>query len=135
MCGINGIVRKRTSLALSSDINKMNDLIIHRGPDDDGVYLSNDKVALGMRRLSIIDLTAGKQPISNGDKNKVIVFNGEVYNFKELQSDLINIGYQFKTNSDTEVVLALYELYGEKCVDYLNGMFAFAIYDQSTFYC
>ena len=130
MCGINGIVRKRTSFTLSSDIHKMNDLIIHRGPDDDGVYLSNDKVALGMRRLSIIDLTSGKQPISNEGKNKVIVFNGEIYNYKELQLDLINLGCKLKTNSDTEVVLTLYELYGEECVKYLNGMFAFAIYDQ-----
>jgi asparagine synthase (glutamine-hydrolysing) len=131
MCGINGIVRKKISLTLSSDIHKMNNLIIHRGPDDEGVYLSDDKVALGMRRLSIIDLTYGKQPIFNEDKSKVIVFNGEIYNYKDLQLKLISKGYKLKTNSDTEVVLALYELYGEECVEYLNGMFAFAIYDQS----
>jgi len=131
MCGINGIIRKKKSKSISEDIRKMNSLIVHRGPDDDGIYECCNRLALGMRRLSIIDLSSGKQPISNGDKNKVIVFNGEIYNYKELQSDLINLGYQFKTNSDTEVVLALYELFGEKCVEYLNGMFAFAIYDQS----
>jgi asparagine synthase (glutamine-hydrolysing) len=131
MCGINGIVRKQTSYTLSNDIHKMNNLIIHRGPDDEGVYLYNDKVALGMRRLSIIDLTYGKQPIFNEDKTKVIVFNGEIYNYKELQLKLINLGCKLKTNSDTEVVLVLYELYGEECVQYLNGMFSFAIYDQT----
>jgi asparagine synthase (glutamine-hydrolysing) len=130
MCGINGIIRKQKSSTLLSDIHKMNNSIIHRGPDDDGIFHSNEKVAIGMRRLSIIDLDFGKQPIYNDDKSKVIVFNGEIYNYKELQSDLINFGYQFNTNSDTEVVLALYEFYGEECVEYLNGMFAFAIYDH-----
>ncbi len=131
MCGINGIIRKQQSISLSDDIDRMNRSIIHRGPDDVGAYQNNGRVALGMRRLSIIDLSSGKQPILSENKDKVIVFNGEIYNYKSLQSELIFLGYKFKTSSDTEVVLALYEYYGEDCVQYLNGMFAFAIYDQS----
>jgi asparagine synthase (glutamine-hydrolysing) len=131
MCGINGIIRKNQSSTLKSDIEKMNNAIIHRGPDDFGIHLSHQKIALGMRRLSIIDIDFGNQPLYSKTREKVIVFNGEIYNFKELQSKLSLLGYNFSTNSDTEVILALYELYGESCVDHLNGMFAFAIYDQS----
>jgi len=131
MCGINGIVRESRSFSLKEDIIKMNNSIIHRGPDDEGVYLFEGRLALGMRRLSIIDLTTGKQPILNKKKDKIIVFNGEIYNYKILQSDLQNLGYQFTTSSDTEVILALYEFYGESCVKFLNGMFSFSIYDKS----
>jgi asparagine synthase (glutamine-hydrolysing) len=125
MCGITGFINPPN--VTSQQINKMNDCIAHRGPDDDGVFVKG-KIGLGQRRLSIIDLEGGKQPISNKDGSVWIVFNGEIYNYKELKSSLIN-KYKFKTNSDTEVILHLYEEKGEKCLHYLRGMFAFAIYD------
>lgn len=107
----------------------MNNIIYHRGPDDDGLYTHNDKVIFGMRRLSIIDVKHGKQPITNADGSLVIVFNGEIYNFRELRSELVNEGEVFKTFSDTEVVLRMYERKGESFISQLNGMFAFAIHD------
>jgi asparagine synthase (glutamine-hydrolysing) len=130
MCGINGFVLdKSTSVDENiSMINKMNSLITYRGPDSDGIY-TDAAVGLGMRRLAIIDLSTGKQPIFNEDGTMVIVFNGEIYNFKELRDDLIMKGHKFTTKSDTEVILHSYEEYGTKCLDKLNGMFAFAIYD------
>lgn len=106
----------------------MNDKIFHRGPDDDGVYI-HDNVGLGMRRLSIIDLTTGKQPIYNEDKSMIIVFNGEIYNYKSLKQDLSAKGHIFTTTSDTEVVIHCFEEYGNKSFKKLKGMFAFAIYD------
>jgi asparagine synthase (glutamine-hydrolysing) len=130
MCGINGFVLdKSTSVDENINrINKMNSLITYRGPDSDGIY-TDAAVGLGMRRLAIIDLSTGKQPIFNEDGTKVIVFNGEIYNFKELRDDLIMKGHKFTTKGDTEVILHSYEEYGTKCLDKLNGMFAFAIYD------
>lgn len=107
----------------------MNDCIIHRGPDDDGIYYS-EKIALAMRRLSIIDVAQGQQPIFNQDKTKAIVFNGEIYNFQQLRKDLEVDGNKFYTNSDTEIIIHLYEKYGIECVKYLRGMFAFAIWDE-----
>ena len=101
----------------------------HRGPDDEGIHVA-DGVGLGMRRLSIIDLAGGHQPIFNEDGSKVIVFNGEIYNYKELRRELIARGHQFRTQSDTEAVLHLYEDDAERCVDRLRGMFAFAIWDS-----
>jgi len=109
-------------------VSKMNALIKYRGPDDEGVY-ANEEVALGMRRLSIIDLSTGKQPIFNEDNSKVIVFNGEIYNFMELREDLVAKGHRFSTKGDTETILHAYEEYGTGCLEKLNGMFAFAIYD------
>jgi asparagine synthase (glutamine-hydrolysing) len=106
----------------------MNSFITYRGPDDEGTYADGD-TALGMRRLSVIDLSTGKQPIYNEDKTKVIVFNGEIYNFMQLREDLVNKGHVFKTRSDTETILHAYEEYGADCLYKLNGMFAFAIYD------
>lgn len=106
----------------------MNNLLIHRGPDNEGLF-SNSNITLGMRRLSIIDLNNGNQPLFNKDKNKCIVFNGEIYNYKELKSELINNGVEFSTNSDTEVILQSYIRLGENCLDKFRGMFAFAIYD------
>jgi asparagine synthase (glutamine-hydrolysing) len=126
MCGINGIFS--TENLDPALIHKMNDRIIHRGPDGEGVYVS-DKLLLGMRRLSIIDLSTGNQPIYDENNRFVIVFNGEIYNFSELRNKLIGKGHKFSTNSDTEVILHLYEDKGESCLDDLNGMFAFAIYD------
>ncbi len=101
----------------------------HRGPDDSGLFYK-DGVGLGQRRLSIIDLEGGHQPIFNEDKSKYIVYNGEIYNFLELRDLLIQKGHIFSTKSDTETILHAYEEWGEKCVDHLNGMFAFAIWDE-----
>lgn len=134
MCGINGIYSSIKDEQLFRIVSQMNDDIIHRGPDDDGVYeeLNNDySIAMGMRRLSIIDLNTGKQPIYNKDKTKVIVFNGEIYNYKKLKSQLLNLGTEFKTSSDTEVILKLYEEYGVDSFGMLDGMFAFSIYDKT----
>ena len=89
------------------------------------------KIGLAHRRLSIIDLDAGHQPLGNHDNTIQIVFNGEVYNFKELRSDLISKGYKFKTSSDTEVIVCAYEEYGDRCIELLRGMFAFAIWDSN----
>jgi asparagine synthase (glutamine-hydrolysing) len=104
-------------------------VIRHRGPDDQGVMLKPG-VALGMRRLSIIDLAGGHQPISNEDNTVTIVFNGEIYNYRELQKELQTRGHQFRTNSDTETIVHAYEEFGSSCVNHLRGMFAFAIWDH-----
>jgi asparagine synthase (glutamine-hydrolysing) len=128
MCGINGIIQLSDLIDLCDPINKMNDVIIHRGPDDDGIFYDNN-VAIGMRRLSIIDLTGGKQPIFNEKKDLVIVFNGEIYNYKDIKKNLTNKGVIFKTNSDTETILKGFEYYGIDIVKKLNGMFSFIIYD------
>ncbi len=124
MCGITGIY----GLEDKNIIRKMTDIISHRGPDDRGYY-NNENVSLGHRRLSIIDLSEkGKQPMTNEDGDIVIVYNGEIYNYKELREKLKN--HKFKSNTDTEVIIHLYEEYGEDCLGYLRGMFAFAIYDK-----
>jgi asparagine synthase (glutamine-hydrolysing) len=127
MCGINGIHSK--SLMNKKDlISKMNKKLIHRGPDQDGQFIS-DKIGLGIRRLSIIDLNTGNQPIFSEDKNLVIVFNGEIYNYKEIRESLLKENVVFKTNSDTEVILKSYEKFGSKCLSLFRGMFAFSIYN------
>ncbi len=128
MCGINGIVDPTNQMGGESSIQAMNAIISHRGPDDQGVY-SRESVHLGHRRLSIIDVKTGSQPMSDRQKSLWIVYNGEVYNFKELRRDLQERGYVFQTKSDTEVIIHAYEEYGEKCVEKLRGMFAFAIWD------
>ena len=128
MCGIAGIIGKKTE-AREKALADMVEVITHRGPDDDG-FFSDEKVVLGMRRLSIIDLAHGKQPISSEDNRFLIIFNGEIYNYKELRAELENSGHHFKTESDTEVVLRMYELYGGESLAKLRGMFAFAIYDK-----
>ncbi|MDQ3713334.1 MAG: asparagine synthetase B, partial [Acidobacteriota bacterium] len=107
----------------------MNEAIVHRGPDDDGFYV-RENIGLAMRRLSIIDVACGKQPIHNSDKTAWIVFNGEIYNFQSLRADLEKLGHKFYTNSDTEVILHLYDEYGLDCVLHLRGMFAFAIWNE-----
>src|SRR5438552_14758661 len=111
-------------------IRRMCEAIRHRGPDDEGAYVDRN-VGLGMRRLSIIDLAGGRQPIFNEDQSKVIVFNGEIYNYRELRRGLIAQGHGFATQGDTEVILHLYEEYGPECVQRLRGMFAFAIWDSA----
>lgn len=126
MCGFVGYVNKEKNK--QDNIKKMADLIAHRGPDSEGYYCDKD-VALGFRRLSIIDLKGGSQPIYNEDKTKIIVFNGEIYNYKELKKDLIEKGYEFQTKTDTEVILHGYEEYKEDILNKLRGMFAFVIYD------
>lgn len=128
MCGIVGIVNR--SGAVQRDVlEAMNRAIIHRGPDEDGFYV-NENVGLAMRRLSIIDLAGGRQPIHNADKTKWIVFNGEIYNYQELRKGLEERGHRFYTNSDTEAIIHLYDEYGKDCVQHLRGMFAFAIWDE-----
>jgi asparagine synthase (glutamine-hydrolysing) len=136
MCGINGILYKEPKNInnIKEALTTMNNLIFHRGPDDDGVFCEeNSSFSLGMamRRLSIIDLTSGKQPIYNEDKSIVIVFNGEIYNYRALKSKLEVEGIHFNTTSDTEVILKLYEKYGITSFKWLDGMFAFSIYDKS----
>lgn len=129
MCGIVGVLYKDPQKICSEEmIVRMRDLMFHRGPDDHGIYLDGN-LGLGHRRLSIIGIGTGYQPLSNEDSSIWIVFNGEVYNYKTLRKDLINRGHVFKSESDTEVILHLYEDMGEKCVSELNGMFAFAIWD------
>ena len=126
MCGINGIISKEKDK--DKLIKEMNKKIVHRGPDAEGIYV-DDNVALGQRRLSIIDLVGGNQPIYNKDKSILIVYNGEVYNYKELKEELTE--YEFQTNSDTEVILHGYEKWGKELPKKLRGMFAYAIYDKN----
>ena len=131
MCGINGFVQFNDKLKkneIEQIIKKMNRSIVNRGPDEEGTYI-NKNIGLGIRRLSIIDLKTGNQPIFNEDSSMVIVFNGELYNYKDLKNDLINKGHIFKTTTDTEVVLHAFEEYGEKSFNFIKGMYAFAIYD------
>ena len=129
MCGFVGYINKESDK--KDNIKKMADLITHRGPDSEGYY-TDETIALGFRRLSIIDLNNGSQPIYNEDKTKVIVFNGEIYNFKELRAALEEKGHVFSTNTDTEVLVHGYEEYSEGILDKLRGMFAFVIYDVNT---
>ena len=133
MCGISGKISFSSKNISTQEIETMNDAIKHRGPDDGGTYVSPDgKVGLGHRRLSIIDLSPlGHQPMRYLDRYE-IVFNGEIYNFQEKRSMLEKEGYAFQSHSDTEVILALYDKYQEKCLDHLRGMFAFAIYDEKN---
>lgn len=129
MCGITGYVNSRSRPADRAVLERMNIAIRHRGPDDDGFYVK-ENVGLAMRRLSIIDVAGGQQPIHNADRTKWLVFNGEIYNYQELRADLEKSGHTFYTRSDTEVVLHLYEQHGEGCLQFLRGMFAFAIWDE-----
>jgi asparagine synthase (glutamine-hydrolysing) len=130
MCGIVGTVSLKPNQFSPETLERMNAAIRHRGPDEDGFYVG-ENVGLAMRRLAIIDLKCGRQPIFNSDKTKAIVFNGEIYNFQELRTDLIKRGYKFQTNSDTETIIHLYDEFGADCVQHLRGMFAFAIWDET----
>ncbi len=135
MCGINGYFLLNNSLDfdpyqdLKSKLTLMNNIITHRGPDAEGIYIKKP-VGFGFRRLSILDLTAAaNQPMESNDGRIVMVFNGEIYNYIELRQELLSKGYVFKTESDTEVIINYYLEYGEKCVERFNGMWALAIYD------
>lgn len=132
MCGITGIYNYPTKQPIDTSLLiKMSRSIQHRGTDDEGIYIDQESgIGLGHRRLSIIDLSTGNQPMSNAAKNIWIVFNGEIYNFPELKRDLIKKGYEFRTASDTEVIIHMYEEFGDKAFAKLNGIFAFAIYDS-----
>ena len=138
MCGIAGILSFKASVEEHS-IRKMTDVLVHRSPDGEGIWRSeNGRVSLGHRRLTIIDLTDnGRQPMQYADGRYSITFNGEVYNYIELKQGLISKGYRFVSTSDTEVLLALYDLKKDKCLEELDGMFAFAIWDkqEQTLFC
>jgi asparagine synthase (glutamine-hydrolysing) len=130
MCGIAGIVSAAADDRIeASTIHRMCQSIVHRGPDDEGIFVK-DGTGLGMRRLSIIDLAGGHQPVFNEDRSVWVVFNGEIYNFPELRADLEKRGHRFYTHTDTEVIVHLYEDLGADCVKKLRGMFAFALYDE-----
>jgi len=131
MCGIVGISNSRAPHPIDAALlSRMNDLQYHRGPDGDGVFVDRG-IGLGHRRLSIIDLSGGAQPLFNEDHSVVVVYNGEIYNFKELSRDLINRGHQFRTHCDTEVIVHAWEEWGEACVERFRGMFAFALWDKN----
>ncbi|MFN0197526.1 MAG: asparagine synthase (glutamine-hydrolyzing), partial [Planctomycetaceae bacterium] len=138
MCGITGASWTERGAPLTRDVlDRMKSVLVHRGPDDEGDYFSKSQpetsqpgAALGFRRLSIIDLETGHQPLANEDQTVWIVFNGEIYNYRELRPDLERRGHIFRTHSDTETIVHLYEEYGTECLKYLRGMFAFAIWDD-----
>jgi len=130
MCGISGIISKYNKKNELEKIKEMNDLISHRGPDDEG-FFNTSSVSFGHRRLSILDLSNhGHQPMHYMDKY-VITYNGEIYNYIEIKKELLEEGYQFISDTDTEVILASYDKWGEECVNKFNGMWAFAIYDKN----
>src|SRR5579871_5793134 len=132
MCGIAGILEfGQNAHADGAILQRMCDVMAHRGPDDDGIF-TQGRVGLGMRRLSIVDLATGHQPIGNEDGSIVIVFNGEIYNHRALREQLIARGHRYRSQSDTETIVHLYEEYGRNCVQHLRGMFAFAIWDARS---
>jgi asparagine synthase (glutamine-hydrolysing) len=131
MCGINGIIYSNKSGCEvdSGVLTRMRDTLHHRGPDEAGIFVEKN-VGLGHRRLSIVDLKSGQQPMFNQGDSCVIVYNGEVYNHNDYRCALIEKGYEYKTHCDTETILHLYEEYGKDCVEKLRGMFAFAIWNK-----
>jgi len=128
VCGIVGVLRFDGRPVREGVLVGLREMLRHRGPDDEGLFLSGP-VGLGHRRLSIIDLAGGHQPMNRGPAH--IAYNGEIYNFLEKREELSRAGMQFATRSDTEVILALYERFQERCVEHLRGMFAFAIWDEA----
>src|SRR5262249_40574270 len=129
MCGIAGMFERSSGRPVTeAELRQMLALLRHRGPDEFGVLLDRE-VGLGSARLSIIDLAGGSQPISNEDESLWIVFNGEIFNYPELRTELESRNHQFRTRSDTEVILHLYEEYGPRCLERMNGQFAIAIWD------
>ena len=131
MCGISGIFNLNGEPVSPVLLRRMTDAIAHRGPDGEGFYI-NKSVGFGHRRLAIIDTSpAGHQPMITSDERFVLTYNGEIYNFQELRLRLESLGHQFRSKTDTEVVLHAYVEWGEECVKYFNGMFAFAIWDNT----
>ena len=131
MCGICGVFHSERAQRVNREsLVAMNQQIVHRGPDDDGFFIE-ENVGLAMRRLSIIDIQTGHQPLSNEDGSVWIVFNGEIYNHEDLRKGLQSQGHRYRSRSDTETIVHLYEEYGRECVEHLRGMFAFAIWDRS----
>src|SRR5690349_10473452 len=132
MCGINGIAFSSRSGQLVSRpvLEAMRDVITHRGPDEEGIFIDGN-VGLGHRRLSIVDVAAGHQPMTNEDGTLHITYNGEIYNHTDFRAELEAAGHIYQTRCDTETILHLYEEHGERCVERLRGMFAFAIWDQN----
>jgi asparagine synthase (glutamine-hydrolysing) len=131
MCGIVGIVDTRGKREIDRQLlNRMNESQHHRGPDEGGLHLEPG-VGLGHRRLSIIDLSSGQQPLFNEDNSVVVVYNGEIYNFPELMDELIKLGHRFRTHCDTEVIVHAWEQWGERCVERFRGMFAFGLWDRN----
>jgi asparagine synthase (glutamine-hydrolysing) len=128
VCGIYGILQLDATAAPAEALRAMSRLTVHRGPDDEGAYVDGP-LAFGMRRLSIIDVGGGHQPLSNEDGTLWLVANGEIYNYQVLRDMLVAQGHRFRTRSDCETILHLYETYGDDCVTHLNGMFAFALWD------
>ena len=131
MCGIAGIFHCGTIKPVDpSRVERMCDALVHRGPDDSGVWTAPG-VGLGFRRLAIIDVAGSPQPMHSADGRAVLVFNGEIYNFRELRRELSALGAEFRTDGDGEVILAAWQRWGADCVSRLHGMFAFAIYDRA----
>ena len=129
MCGIAGLVAAPETAVERQTVQRMCDVMTYRGPDDEGLHISGN-VGFGMRRLSIIDLHSGHQPIHNEDKTVWVVLNGEIYNYRELREQMLEVGHEFYTQSDTEVIVHLYEEYGDRFVEHLSGMFSIALHDQ-----
>jgi len=129
MCGIAGVMYFEDREPTVAMLEQMTDVIVHRGPNDSGFWTDN-RIGLGFRRLSIIDIQEGHQPLTNEDESVWIIFNGEIYNYKTLRSMLQERGHQFRTHSDTEVIVHLYEEFGDDCVKHLRGMFGFVIWDK-----
>jgi asparagine synthase (glutamine-hydrolysing) len=130
MCGITGFLEHRVREDRREILERMTSSLRHRGPDEDGVYLDRH-VALGVRRLAVMDLVTGQQPAAAGEGTVRVVHNGEIYNFCALRDRLERLGHRFHTESDTEVIGAAYAEYGDKCVEHLDGMFAFAVWDAA----
>ena len=130
MCGITGWLNldNKSNHEAEAVLHSMCETIVHRGPDSEGLWI-DDQAALGMRRLSIIDLKTGDQPVFNCDRSVIVMMNGELYNYREVRADLEKLGHKFTTNSDTEILPHLYEEYGEALVDHVNGMYAFSLWD------
>ena len=131
MCGISGFLHFDVDRPAKAEIIKrMTDLIRHRGPDGDGFHIKRN-LALGHRRLAIIDLCTGQQPMYSEDQNIILVFNGEIYNYEELRQELLLLGSKFTTTSDTEVIINAYRTWGVDCQNHFNGMWAFALWDEN----
>ncbi|WP_174589766.1 hypothetical protein [Methanocella conradii] len=131
MCGIAGIIKLNGEDVSDEEVALLGAPLTHRGPDDSGTYVDHN-VGLIHKRLSIIDLSTGKQPIFNEDRTVIVIFNGEIYNFRKLRAELEEKGHHFYTNTDTETIVHAYEEYGVDCVRHLKGMFAFAVYDKKN---